>query len=369
MKRAGKAKKTGALLITCLLAAALSLQTAATSLAEGEKATLTIKANCEGRKLKGIEWSAYQVADMPEDGKFILTGDFASSGLKTESLNGSSQSAMEKSAIKIAAYTRNNNIDATKVVVTDSDGIAYMKDMERGLYLICQTGTPGTSLLVESTPFYVALPMMVDKKGTMYMEYNVTASPKIIYDEPATEPSTEPSTEPGTEPSTEPGTEPSTEPTTEPGSEPSTESGSEPTTEPETGSTEPGTDSSTEPGSESTTESGSEPPTGTGEATTEPAQPTSPGSNNNSGGSGGRDRDRGQTTTEIPDNEVPLASFLNPDPELITIEDDPVPLGAFPSLPKMGDVGTGVYGAGFILSLLMGGSALICRKKFTKEEE
>lgn len=361
MKRIGKVKKAGAILITVMLAAALTLQTAATVRAAGEKATLTIKASSEGRKLRGIEWSAYQVAEMPEDGKFILKDDFASSGLKPETLNESSQSAMQKSAVKIAAYAKNNHIDAEYVVVTGADGTAKITDMERGLYLICQTGTPGTSLIVDSTPFFVALPMMVDKMGTKYMENHVICSPKISFEEPATEPTTEAPTEPPTEPVTEPSTEPSSEPSTEPSTNPSSEPGTEPTTNPSSETeTESGSDSSTEP---ETGETGNTEP----ESSSEQVQPTSPGSNNNnSGGSG--DRDRGHTT-EILDNEIPLASFLTPEPELITIEDDPVPLGALPSLPKMGDMGTGAYGAGIMISLLLGGGALFCRKKYAKGEE
>ena len=72
----------------------------------------------------------------------------------------------------------------------------------------------------------------------------------------------------------------------------------------------------------------------------------------------------------VTDTPVPLASFDPPGGlDLIEIEDEPVPLGAFPFVPKMGDMGTGVFVAGMILSFLFGCCALICRNKYTGKEQ
>lgn len=104
MKHKGIAKKAGTFLITAILAAAFAVQTAAAVPAESEKAALTIQASSDGTGIAGVEWSVYQVAEMPQDGVFILTGDFAASGLDIDGLNESSQSAMQKNAVKSAAF-------------------------------------------------------------------------------------------------------------------------------------------------------------------------------------------------------------------------------------------------------------------------
>ena len=112
MKHKGIAKKAGTFLITAILAAAFAVQTAAAVPAESEKAALTIQASSDGTGIAGVEWSVYQVAEMPQDGVFILTGDFAASGLDIDGLNDSSQSAMQKNAVKSAAFVSENKIKA-----------------------------------------------------------------------------------------------------------------------------------------------------------------------------------------------------------------------------------------------------------------
>ncbi len=355
MKQAGKVRKAGAVLITAVLTAALAIQAAVTVFADGEKATFTIQASSEGNTVPGVEWSVYRVAEMTRDGEFTLTEKFAESGLDIGSLNESKQSDMQKSAKKLTIYVKNNVIEPTASKTTDASGKAKMTGLERGLYLVSQTGTPGTVLIVESTPFFVALPMMENENGKKVMKYDVTASPKMEVEvPPTTEPTTEPATEPSSEPSTEPTKEPSTDPTNDPTREPETDPTSDPTKEP---TTEPGTGGTSEPSTEGTTSPA--------ESTASPVNPTTP---NSGGSSGGRDRDRGKTTV-IYDNNTPLASFPQSAPEVVEIEEEPVPLGALPSLPKMGDMGTGAYAAGIIISLLTGCAAFIRRKKYTGGEE
>lgn len=264
MKHKGIAKKADTfliILITAILAAAFAVQTAAAVPAESEKAALTIQASSDGTGIAGVEWSVYQVAEMPQDGVFILTGDFAASGLDIDGLNESSQSAMQKNAVKSAAFVSENKIKAAGSEVTDKNGRAKIGGLERGLYLVSQTGTPGTDRIVKSMPFFAALPMMVDEGGKMVMKYEVTAAPKLEVEQP---------------PETE---APSTEtPSTEETDKPSTEA-------PPTSSAE-----------ESTGETGS---------ASQPSQPPSTGSG---GSSGGHDRDRGNTTVII-DSNTPLSSF------------------------------------------------------------
>lgn len=359
MKRLAAKRKAVCALGTAVLLAVLSVQTAVAAPEQEAKPSLTIQAHNGGKGIPGLEWSAYQVAEMPRNGEYTLTTAFAASGLDVESLDGSTADEMGKSAAKMVSFVRDNQIDADKTAETNKDGTARLEDMEKGLYLILQSDDRNPDVLVKSQPFFVSLPMMKQINGTLDWQAHVTAVPKLEITVPGTEPTTsEPTTsEPTTsEPST---SEPSTsEPAT---SEPST---SEPSTS-EPATSEPST---SEPAETQPTESQpieTQPPE-TKPPTYDPGHPGGSPGGNSGGGPGG-----GNTVT-ITDLPTPLASFLPPQtPEetgLIEIEDGPVPLGDFPFVPKMGDMGTGGYVAGMLLSLLLGRGAFIRRKKYTGEE-
>lgn len=355
--------------LTAVLMASLSLQTAAAPApAETKKASLTLSMTQNGDGISGVEWSAYQVAEMPQDGKLKLKEAFASSGLNVESLDGSTAEEMQKNAAATAAYVGKNSITADKTAETDKAGIAKMQDMEKGLYLIRQTGSNNTKMTVQTTPFFAVLPMMEKVNGEYIWKYDVSARPKYQVTEiPESEPSTEPSeSEPSTEsPENEPSTEaPENEPSTEsPENEPSTEA---PENEPSTES--PESEPSTEaPENEPSTESPENEPS------TEAPNNSGGGGSHGGGGNHGGGSSSGGNTVTILDPQTPLASFVQPltpenDPELVEIEDEPVPLAALPFVPKMGDMGTGAYLAGIFISFLFGGGALAMRRKYTGEE-
>lgn len=339
MKKLGKVKKAEAVLITVVLAAMLALQTAAAVLADGEKPSLTIQASSEGNHIPGVEWSVYQVAKMPQDGEFVLTEPFKTSGLDIKSLNDSKQSEMQKSAKKLSDFAADNRIEATALKTTDSLGTAKIEGLDRGLYLICQTGTPGTDLIVESIPFFVALPMMENVEGKKVMRYEVTAYPKMETENP-----------PATEPETgESKPEESTSGESKPEESTSGESGPEEST---SGESKPEESTSGESG-----------PDGSTSAETSASAGTNGGGSHSNRDHGGGNSER----TIINDPEIPLASFpTSPEtPELEILEDNPVPLAA---LPRLGDMGTGGALAGLLLSLAAASAALAAYKKFGKSE-
>ena len=347
MRQTGKAKKTGAVLITAVLAAMLAVQTAVTVLADGGKASLTIQAVWEKTGIPGVEWSVYQVAEMPRDGVFALKEAFAGSGLDIDELNDSTQSDMQKSAKKLIKYVEEHDVEASVVKATDSKGKARMQGLERGLYLVCQTGTKNTDLKVESTPFFTALPRMTkDKDGKMVLEYDVAAFPKLeVEASPTTEPEESTSGESKPEESTSGESKPEESTSGESKPEESTSDGSKP---------------------EESTSDGSKP-----EESTQTETTASGGNSGNTPGGGGRsDRDHGGSSnrTIINDPEVPLASFpTSPDtPALEIVEDNQVPLAA---LPKLGDMGTGGALAGLLLSLTAASAALTAFRKFGGSEK
>ena len=321
MKRLAVKRKAISALGIAVLLAALSVQTAVAAPEQEAKPSLTIQTHHENKGLPGLEWSAYQVAEMPRDGEYTLTTAFATSGLDVESLDGSTADEMQRSAARVVAFVKANQIDADRTAETDEDGTAKLEDMGKGLYLIVQSNNKNPDYTVKSQPFFVALPMMKNNNGALSWQYGVTAVPKLEVTVPETKPTTENPTE------------------------------SEPT--------------ETQPAETQPTESL---PPETVPPTYNPGHPGGPGGpgGNSSGGPGG-----GGETVTIIDTPPPLASFLPPPDEtgLIEIIDDPVPLAGFPFVPKMGDMGAGGYAAGMILSLLVGGGAFIRRKKYTGEEE
>lgn len=331
MKRLAVKRKAISALGIAVLLAALSVQTAVAAPEQEAKPSLTIQTHHENKGLPGLEWSAYQVAEMPRDGEYTLTTAFAASGLDVESLDGSTADEMQKSAARMVAFVKANPIDADRKAETDEDGTAKLEDMDKGLYLIVQSSNKNPDYTVKSQPFFVALPMMKYIDGVLIWRYDVTAVPKLEVTVPETEPTTENPTE------------------------------SQPTEEQPT-ETQPTEDQPTE-----TQPTESLPP--------ETVPPTyNPGHSGGSGGPGGPGGNSGGgpgETITIIDTPPPLASFLPPPDEtgLIEIIDDPIPLAGFPFVPKMGDMGAGGYAAGMILSLLAGGGAFIRRKKYTGEEE
>lgn len=338
MKRLAVKRKAISALGIAVLLAALSVQTAVAAPEQEAKPSLTIQTHHENKGLPGLEWSAYQVAEMPRDGEYTLTAAFAASGLDVESLDGSTADEMQKSAARVVAFVKANQIDADRTAETDENGTAKLEDMDKGLYLIVQSSNKNPDYTVKSQPFFVALPMMKNIDGVLSWRYDVTAVPKLEVTVPETEPTTSETT--------------TSEPTESQPSE------SEPT---ESQPTE------TQPTETQPTES--LPP----ETVPPTYNPSNSGGSGGPGGPGGNSSGapgEGETVT-IVDTPPPLASFLPPPDEtgLIEIIDDPIPLAGFPFVPKMGDMGAGGYAAGMILSLLVGGGAFIRRKKYTGEEE
>lgn len=326
MKHLAVKKKVWGVVLTAVLLAGISGQTVAAAPVQEEKVSLTINAHTGGKGISGVEWSIYQVAEMTYNGVFTLTDAFASSGLNVESLDGISADEMQKSAANLVLFVSENQIKADWSEETDKDGNIVLKNMERGLYLIRQSGNRNTDLIVKSQPFFVSLPMMKNTNGALSWQYDVAAAPKLEVTVP----------------------EPSEPETTVP--EPS---------EPETSVPEPN-----EP--ETSVPKPSEPDTNVPETSVPNPEPP-----NNRPSPDGSNHPDGSSTITITDGRVPLASF-DPTPDdmdLIVIEDEPIPLGGFPVVPKMGDMGSGTSAAGIIISSIVALGALIRRRKYTGEED
>lgn len=174
MQRTGIYGKMRTVLMTGVLAAALSVQTAAAAPAE-EAPALTIEAisSSTGETVPGVELSAYRVAALDEKGIYTVADEYTASGLKSGEFENAE--AQKKWAKTVSDYVVSSGITAGKSGVTDASGIVNLDGLEKGLYLVRITGTPGTDLKVEGDPFFVSLPMF-ENNGWVY---HVTAQPKI----------------------------------------------------------------------------------------------------------------------------------------------------------------------------------------------
>lgn len=305
MKRQGR--KAAAVILAGLLTAICSLEMTATAYAAEPDLKLTIEevSSTDGKAVPGVEFSVFQVAAMDDKGNYSLTKDFADSGIKVYSLENAD--AQLEAAKKTENYIKEKKIGPAQYGVTGDNGELAITGLNKGLYLVLHTGTPGTKLIVESEPFFVSLPMFETETNTWI--YEVTAQPKVTTKEPETEPETNPS---------------------------------EPTNPSE----------STNPSETETTPSGGNHDHGGG------------------GGGGGSNGGGGGTTTTIEDIPTPLASFPEApaEPELTTIEDAPVPLAGLPLIPKLGDMGASGYLAGLFISLAVGAAALKKQRDYSAKE-
>ena len=174
MQRTGIYGNMRTVLITGVLAAALSVQTATAAPAE-ETPALTIEAisSSTGETVTGVELSVYRVAALDEKGIYTVADEYTALGLKIGEFENAE--AQKKWAKTVSDYVVSSGIAAGKSGVTDASGIVNLDGLEKGLYLVRITGTPGTDLKVEGDPFFVSLPMF-ENNGWVY---HVTAQPKI----------------------------------------------------------------------------------------------------------------------------------------------------------------------------------------------
>ena len=174
MHRTGLYGKIRTVLITGVLAAALSVQTAAAAPAE-EAPALTIEtiSSSTGETVPGVELSVYRVAALDEKGIYTVVEEYTVSGLNVGELENAD--AQKKWAKTVSDYVVSSGTAAGKSGVTDASGSVVLDGLEKGLYLVRITGTPGTDLKVKGEPFFVSLPMF-ENNGWVY---HVTAQPKI----------------------------------------------------------------------------------------------------------------------------------------------------------------------------------------------
>lgn len=128
-----------------------------------------------GEVLPNINVSLYKVADFTNgiDSGVVLTDDFKDFDINLSSVDSSAEA--EKSAMDCLAYINEKNLSSMQTLISDDSGIVEFKDLEKGVYLITQTGDESAPYEFSSSPFFVQLPK-TDENGNILFE--ITTSPK-----------------------------------------------------------------------------------------------------------------------------------------------------------------------------------------------
>lgn len=304
--------------------------------------TLSVVSSSTQKEVPGVEMSVYRVAAKDAGGIYRLTPDFNSSGLKIEELTDAQK--IRENAEKLEKYIAKEAILPNESKETNQEGNSEFTGLQEGIYLVSLTGTPGTKLKVEATPFFIVLPQSKED-GTW--NYEVVAKPKVTTSETIAPTTPEESSAP--EESSEPDESKAPDESKDPN-----ESTADETKDPSESTGQPETET-----------------THASDQTTAPEPSNSNGGGNHNHGGGGGNSGGGSGTTTIEDNPTPLASFPQTpeEPKLTEIEDVPVPLGNFPIIPRLGDMGTAGAVIGMILSLGLGGTTFFVRKRFDERED
>ncbi len=188
-KRRGMAAFLAAVLVAalCLCQAAFAAESA--GIEEDGQSTLSI--DLEGQE-KRATLSLYAIGHWDgSQGAYVLDDAFAGSGIDLAELmdgDGMTTQEMEEACAALAAYARDNGIQALETKDTEGGKLQFMP-VPNGFYLVAQTGDDSTFKVAS---FFTPLPLLED--GTW--DYGVEAHPKNA-DVPAPPPTpTEPAARP-----------------------------------------------------------------------------------------------------------------------------------------------------------------------------
>jgi hypothetical protein len=178
-----------ALLTVTMLLAGLCVPSLAASTIDwdSKSGSLTIQPKYSDQVVSGCTFQVYQVADYDRDSSalhFTLTGAFQNP--KTEDSNNPAvdinAAASDAEQLRTAAQNlarRTGNVTAEDKVYELKSGETKLTGLPVGVYLIVQTSAPGNYTV--SSPFLAFLPYT--ESGSNW-QYNVTANPKLGYNNP-----------------------------------------------------------------------------------------------------------------------------------------------------------------------------------------
>lgn len=171
--------------IGCMLFAVLVLlNLAVTAYAQVNSGSLTLKAvsQTNGKRLSGLRFYAYRVAEYA-NGSYRMLQAYEASGVD---LNLETAALQKAAAETLDRYIAARQISETVSGLTGTTGELVFPNLELGVYLVCTGSTADDGVLVESTSFLVMIPM-TSSDGTELI-YEITAEPKLTTDKPVEPP-------------------------------------------------------------------------------------------------------------------------------------------------------------------------------------
>ena len=136
--------------------------------------TLTVYHAPESTPAKDVEFEAYKIADIDENTRFVLFGDFAQYKDVIE-LEGITNPDYEKLGETLKGFVARDGINPTSVALTDANGKAEFGGIDQGLYLVLGKKYTRDNKTYFFQPSLVCVPALDDKDAWVY---NVEITPK-----------------------------------------------------------------------------------------------------------------------------------------------------------------------------------------------
>lgn len=149
-----------------------------------QRGSLTLACVYDSAPVGDVGCKVYELARFESDGSFALTEDFAQSGLELNSTG--SASAWRKAAEQALGYAQGNKLKGTELTA-NKIGIAYLGNLEPGLYLVDIAQKKLKGYRYTSLPVIISVPNLSTEEGgasegqasEVSWTYNVVAQPKF----------------------------------------------------------------------------------------------------------------------------------------------------------------------------------------------
>ena len=129
------------------------------------------------RELSDVSFSLYRVAEVTENAKCRLTGDFKKYE-DTVSLKNLDAAGWKNTALTLKGYVQRDNLSATRIAKTDATGAFVLSNLETGLYLMLGDRTVIGDYIYTTEPVLLFLPGRDAVSG----EWNYDVSVHVKYD-------------------------------------------------------------------------------------------------------------------------------------------------------------------------------------------
>ncbi len=156
----------GAFLLASVTASATTIET------EKLSSLTVIYKDCEAA-FSGLTIKTYRIADVSEDGKYTLCGNFKKYPVSLYDVR--SQAEWRSITSTLASYAVADKLQPTKMQTTDETGTVRYDGLLPGMYLTLSVKNEGTGQITVFENFLTAIPQPTDD-GTY--NYDVTAYPK-----------------------------------------------------------------------------------------------------------------------------------------------------------------------------------------------